>query len=144
MSNRLFIAHQTVETIENWETALYQVASEALRAKALGALYLKEVVDTVQTAQAMLVLNDDTILFHARPSESVRQATISYLHVKNGVPYFNKTLHHVFLFAAQTDQEHLDMLKVLSRLVFEQTTNHTLYRSDAMRQYLSKTFKVDL
>lgn len=143
MTDPLFMSHHTVETVENWETALYKVASDALYAKAIGALYLKEVVDTVQTAQAMLVLNDDTILFHARPSEAVRQSTISYLHVAQGVGYFNKTLRHVFLFAAQTDHHHLIMLKHLTRLVFEQTTNPSLYEPDNMREYLHRALSKD-
>lgn len=134
-----YFSHQTKRTIDTWESALYEAASDALYRKVMQAIYLKEIVDAVLEAKTVFVMNEQVVLFHARPSEHVHKEFIAYMHVKEGVGYFDKTLHHIFVFGARDEALHIALLKTLTRFVMEASVDKSLYRQDRMRLALKKS-----
>lgn len=136
-----YFSYQTKRSIDTWETALYEAASDALHRKVMSAIYLKDIVDAVLESKTVFVMNDQVVLFHARPSEHVRKEFIAYMHVNNGVGYFDKTLHHVFVFGARDEALHIVLLKTLTRFVMEASTDDKLYRQDRMRSALKQSLK---
>lgn len=135
--NGIYFSYKIVDQVENWEEALYLAAKDALHDKVINALYLKDVVDTVDQVKTLLVINEHTILLHAEPSEYVRKDMLTYLNVKKGVPFFDKTIHHFFLFGAQTPNDHLRLLKWITRFTMEARTDETLYQYKRLKSYFS-------
>lgn len=136
----MYFSYKEYDRVENWEEALYKAASDALHSKVINALYLKEVVDVVEQAKTMLVINDDTVLLHAEPSEHVRKDCLCYLKLDESVGFFNKQVKHVFLFGARTADYHLKLLKWITKFTMEASTSKNLYNREIFHGYFSKAF----
>ncbi|MFH5881124.1 MAG: PTS sugar transporter subunit IIA [Candidatus Izemoplasmataceae bacterium] len=139
--NGMYFSYKEIDKVENWEEALYKAAADALHSKVITALYLKEVVDVVEQAKTMLVINDDTVLLHAEPSENVRKDCLCYLKLDESVGFFNKKVKHVFLFGARTPDYHLKLLKWITKFTMEASTSHKLYERDLIHGYFTKAFE---
>lgn len=136
--NGIYFSYKLVDHVDNWEEALYLAAKDALNDKVINALYLKDVVDTVEKVKTLLVVNENTILLHAEPSEYVRKDCLGYLNVKKGVTFFDKTVHHFFLFGAQTPNDHLRLLKWITRFTMEASTDESLYQNKRLKAYFKE------
>ncbi|MFP4286666.1 MAG: PTS sugar transporter subunit IIA [Candidatus Izemoplasmataceae bacterium] len=140
--NGIYFSYKLLDRVENWEEALYKTAKDALNDKVINALYLKDVVDTVNQAKTLLVINENTILFHAAPSEYVRKDCLAYLSIKEGVKFFDKTIHHVFLFGAQTPNEHIKLLKWITKFTLEALTSPSMYECKHLKAYFKEKLKI--
>lgn len=131
----LYFSHVTTDQVDSWEDGLYQAAHEAYSRKVITALYLKDVVDMVIEEEGKLVLNDDTVLWHATPSEQVRKNYVGYIGVKQPFMYYGKPIKHAFVFGAQTYKDHLSMLKWITQFVMDASVNKKLYQEIPMEDY---------
>jgi mannitol/fructose-specific phosphotransferase system IIA component (Ntr-type) len=136
--NGIYYSYKVEKALSNWEEALYIAAKDALHDKVISALYLKDVVDTVSELKSLLVINNDTVLLHARPSEYVRKDFLAYLEIKESVPFFDKSINHVFLFGAQTQGDHVKLLKWITRFTMEAATDKTLYTCKSLKDYFKE------
>ncbi len=137
MENMHF-SHRQLDSGDSWETVLYETGQEAYAAKMINALYLKDVVEVVNIHEDKLVINEDTVLWHATPSEHVRKNVICYTEVKKPFPYFKKRIKHAFLFGAQTYHDHITLLKTITKFTLEANTNKKLYDPKLMREWFLK------
>lgn len=131
------IAHRfkTVEQLLSWEEALYKATSQLIEKKVLSANYLKDIVEEVNRSGAYMAITHDTVLFHARPSDYIFKEFISYLKVDEGITYFDKTIHHVFVFGARTPDYHQILLRQISMFITETKSDPSLLELNTMTQW---------
>lgn len=139
----IHFSHRQLDSGDSWETILYETGQDAFASKVINALYLKDVVDVVNQYEDKLVINDDTVLWHATPSEHVRKNVICYMSVKQPFQYFRKKIKHAFLFGAQTYDDHLTLLKTITRFTLEASINPELYHPRKMRAWLKEHADAD-
>ena len=125
-----------LDKVTIWEEALYQTASTLLYEKVLSATYLKDIVEQINKTGEYMAITHNTVFWHARPcDEAIRKNFIAYGHLDHPVPYFGKEIKHVFVFGAQTDKRHQELLKRLSVFVADAMTHPEYYQEEAMKKY---------
>lgn len=105
---------QSMHSVKSWEEALYKATSQLIHEKIVSANYLKDIVEEINKSGSYMALSHDTVVFHARPSEYVFKEFISYMTLEEPIHYFDKVIHHVFVFGARTEDFHLALLSKIS------------------------------
>ena len=131
----LLFTHRIIDTVDGWETALYETAHTAYKERALGAIYLKDIVDQVAIEKTRTIINYDTVIWHAPPDEHVRRDTIAYLGVNQPFTYFNTPIRHAFVFAAQTRSQYHALMRRVIRFTMEASLNPRLYQKTNMKAW---------
>ena len=137
MSNVLF-TYRERRSVEGWESALYEAAHEAYKQRAIGAIYLKNIVEEADALNTHLVINDDTVIWHAPPCEHVRKNTLAYLKVDDPFTFYKRPIKNAFVFGAQTEEGYLRFLKALVDFATEAYADKRLYDRQRMERWFEK------
>jgi len=137
VSNVLFTYRERT-SVEGWETALYEAAHEAYQQRAIGSIYLKDIVDHADALNTQLVMNGNTVIWHAPPSEHVRKNTLAFLKVDAPFTFHQRPIKHAFVIGAQTEEGYRRFLKTLVDFTTEAYADGRLYDKPRMERWFEK------
>lgn len=109
--------------IENWETAIWEVAKPLQQDGYIEASYIKAMIDSVHQYGAYIVINKGIALAHARPEDGVNKLGLSIMTFKNPVDFGSQDhdpVRIIFCLAAVDNYSHLKMLKTIVNIISEE------------------------
>ncbi len=139
--NKPQFSYQTISHLDNWEEGLYNATQEFLNNGVFSSFYLKEIVDVIHQHGPYMAITEDTVVLHAQKFDYVNTPFIAYLYAENSVHFFGKHIHHIFVFGADNEPNHLTLLSTISFFISELKDNHTLKSEDAMIKWLHNHIK---
>ncbi len=130
MNLKVHVSFEKLNTLDSIEEGLYKATQSFLFKGVLNSMYLSEVTEELSKSAAYMIIREDTILLHARPSSHVKEPFVAYLYTEKPVLYHQKNLKHFFVFGAKDNQAHLNLLSSLVRYISKSDTydKESLYR----------------
>ena len=104
---------QVVETIENWQQAVWQASQPLLNDHRITTTYVDQMIESVQQNGPYMVLQDYFALMHARPGLGVIQQAISLLVSREPVDLEGKAVKIFLVLAAEDNFKHLQSLQAI-------------------------------
>jgi len=123
--------------LESFEEGLYKATNTLLTEGVFESFYLKEIVDVIHKHGPYMAITEDTLVLHAQRYEYIKEPFIAYLYSEKSVQFFGKSIHHMFVFGAKDEKNHLNILSTLSHFITELKESNTLNSETRMKQWLS-------
>ena len=105
---------------DNWRQAIRLAGSLLEEAGTITADYTDAMVHSVEETGPYIVVAPGFAFAHARPSEAVKQTSLSWVRLDKPVEFghdSNDPVDLVVAFAARNDSEHLQAMKQLAKLL---------------------------
>ncbi|MCG7234755.1 MULTISPECIES: PTS sugar transporter subunit IIA [Corynebacterium] len=107
-------------TAKDWRAAIRLAGSLLEEAGTITADYTEAMVQSVEETGPYIVVSPGFAFAHARPSEAVKETSLSWVHLDKPVEFghdSNDPVDLVVAFAARSDSEHLQAMKQLAKLL---------------------------
>lgn len=105
---------------DNWRQAIQLAGSLLEEAGTITANYTEAMVHSVEETGPYIVVAPGFAFAHARPSEAVKETSLSWVRLDRPVEFghdSNDPVDLVVAFAARNDSEHLQAMKQLAKLL---------------------------
>lgn len=130
-----------------WQEAIQKSASPLVTHKIIEERYVDSIIKSVEKAGPYFVLVPHVALAHARPDEGALENAVGITQLKEPVVFgheSNDPVKYIFTLSATGDNEHLEILGVLSNLLeqneFFELLDHAEEPAEIVN-YLNEKFK---
>ncbi|MGG4490936.1 BglG family transcription antiterminator [Metabacillus idriensis] len=111
---------QFTNQVDSWKEAIKIGAEPLLANESIKESYIEAMINNVEKLGPYIVIAPKIALPHARPEDGVNKVGMSFLRIKEGCSFSEKTEHHVhllFVLAAIDNETHLKALSQFSMML---------------------------
>ena len=106
--------------------------------------YIDEMLNSYKKLKAYMVISPGIAIPHARPDTSVIKSGISFIRLKNPVFFGhpeNDPVSLVFSIAGTSGDNHIELIQMLSEILFDKNIMNGLYKEDFLKLLSEKEGK---
>lgn len=107
----------------DWKTAIIRASLPLIRNNSIEQEYVDAMIKGVEELGPYIVIAPQIAFAHARPEQGVNATDLSLLISKQDIKFSEKENHHcklIFVFSAEDDTSHLELLMSLSSFLSEE------------------------
>lgn len=129
---------QVMNKVSSWEDAVNIAAKPLLETAKITEEYIEQVIANITENGAYIVLKDGFALPHARPSEAVKEISMSLLVLENPIYFAGNSsgVHIVVLLAAIDNESHLQALSELIMLMGDDVSFEAIKAAKSIEQII--------
>ncbi|ARA98346.1 MULTISPECIES: BglG family transcription antiterminator [Geobacillus] len=125
-----------MESVSSWEQAVRICAKPLLREGYITPTFVDKML-SYAAQDPYIVIGSHVAIPHASPEDGVNKIGMSLLRVRNGVDYFEHSIHIIVVIAAIDKQQHLSALMKLLNLAQSQEHCQAIIQSHSKRDILN-------